>query len=105
MWILDIWYELTILNVIIIVIYCVVEQLLYSEYFHGFLCSEEQNEAVSNIKLGQYSDAAPLLETIFYVRSVEIYSKMGGGGGVRIYMTFQLQVTLDVTLSGHPIVK
>ena len=47
-------------------------QLLYSEYFHGFLCSEEQNEAVSNIKLGQYSDAAPLLETIFYVRNVEI---------------------------------
>ena len=83
MWILDIWYELTFFNVIIAVIYCIVEQLLYSEYFHGFLCSEEQNEAVSNIKLGQYSEAAPLLETIFYVRSVEIYSK-----SFRIYMKF-----------------
>jgi len=44
------------------------DKLVYSDYFHGFLCSEEQNEAVSHIKLGQYSDAAPLLETIFYVR-------------------------------------
>ena len=26
---------------------------MYSDYFHGFLCSEEQNEAVSHIKLGQ----------------------------------------------------
>jgi len=44
------------------------DKLLYSDYFHGFLCSEEQNEAVSHIKMGQYSEAAPLLETIFYVR-------------------------------------
>jgi len=44
------------------------DKLLYSDYFHGFLCSEEQNEAVSYIKMAQYSEAAPLLETIFYVR-------------------------------------
>merc|ERR1719431_825889 len=44
------------------------DKLLYSDYFHAFLCSEEQNEAVSYIKLGKYSDAAPLLETIFYIR-------------------------------------
>jgi hypothetical protein len=44
------------------------DKLLYSDYFHAFLCSDEQNEAVSYIKLGRYSDAAPLLETIFYVR-------------------------------------
>ena len=44
------------------------DKLLYSEYFHGFLCSDEQNEAVSYIKLGNYREAAPLLETIFYVR-------------------------------------
>jgi hypothetical protein len=46
----------------------VCDKLLYSDYFHAFLCSDEQNEAVSYIKLGRYSDAAPLLETIFYVR-------------------------------------
>ena len=62
------------------------DKLLYSDYFHAFLCSDEQNEAVSYIKLGKYvalfivskvetfilplrySDAAPLLETIFYIR-------------------------------------
>lgn len=44
------------------------DKLLYSDYFHAFLCSDEQNEAVSFIKLGKYSDAAPLLETIFYIR-------------------------------------
>jgi len=44
------------------------DKLLYSDYFHAFLCSEEQNEAVSYIKLGKYSDAAPLLESIFYIR-------------------------------------
>jgi hypothetical protein len=48
-------------------------QLLYSDYFHGFLCSEEQNEAISFIKLGQYSDAAPLLENIFYIRQVFVF--------------------------------
>jgi len=44
------------------------DKLLYSEYFHAFLCSDEQNEAVSNIKLGKYGEAAPLLEVIFYIR-------------------------------------
>jgi len=44
------------------------DKLLYSDYFHAFLCSDEQNEAVSNIKLGKYEDAAPLLEIIFYIR-------------------------------------
>jgi len=44
------------------------DKLLYSDYFHAFLCSDEQNEAVSYIKLGKYADAAPLLETIFYIR-------------------------------------
>lgn len=44
------------------------DKLLYSDYFHAFLCSDEQNEAVSYIKLGKYEDAAPLLETIFYIR-------------------------------------
>lgn len=44
------------------------DKLLYSDYFHAFLCSDEQNEAVSNIKLGKYDDAAPLLEIIFYIR-------------------------------------
>jgi len=44
------------------------DKLLYSDYFHAFLCSDEQNEAVSYIKLGRYEDAAPLLETIFYIR-------------------------------------
>jgi len=44
------------------------DKLLYSDYFHAFLCSDEQNEAVSYIKLGKYDDAAPLLETIFYIR-------------------------------------
>ena len=29
------------------------DKLLYSDYFHAFLCSDEQNEAVSNIKLGK----------------------------------------------------
>lgn len=44
------------------------DKLLYSDYFHAFLCSDEQNEAVSFIKLGKYQEAAPLLETIFYIR-------------------------------------
>jgi len=44
------------------------DKLLYSDYFHAFLCSDEQNEAVSYIKLGKYDEAAPLLETIFYIR-------------------------------------
>jgi len=44
------------------------DKLLYSEYFHAFLCSDEQNEAVSNIKLGKFGEAAPLLEVIFYIR-------------------------------------
>jgi len=44
------------------------DKLLYSDYFHAFLCSDEQNEAVSYIKLGKYEEAAPLLETIFYIR-------------------------------------
>jgi len=44
------------------------DKLLYSDYFHAFLCSDEQNEAVSLIKLGKYGEAAPLLETIFYIR-------------------------------------
>ena len=30
------------------------DKLLYSDYFHAFLCSDEQNEAVSYIKLGKY---------------------------------------------------
>ena len=29
------------------------DKLLYSDYFHAFLCSDEQNEAVSYIKLGK----------------------------------------------------
>ena len=29
------------------------DKLLYSDHFHAFLCSDEQNEAVSNIKLGK----------------------------------------------------
>jgi len=44
------------------------DKLLYSDYFHAFMCTEEQNEAVSYIKLGRYHEAAPLLETIFYIR-------------------------------------
>jgi len=44
------------------------DKLLYSDYFHAFLCSDEQNEAVSFIKLGKFEEAAPLLETIFYIR-------------------------------------
>merc|ERR1719242_979911 len=44
------------------------DKLLYSEYFHAFLSSDEQNEAVSNIKLGKYAEAAPQLEIIFYIR-------------------------------------
>jgi hypothetical protein len=51
-------------------------QLLYSDYFHAFLCSEEQNEAISYIKLGQYSDAAPLLENIFYIRQANVISNI-----------------------------
>lgn len=44
------------------------DKLLYSDYFHAFMCTEEQNEAVSYIKLGRFHEAAPLLETIFYIR-------------------------------------
>jgi hypothetical protein len=44
------------------------DKLLYSDYFHAFMCTEEQNEAVSYIKLGRYHEAGPLLETIFYIR-------------------------------------
>jgi len=44
------------------------DKLLYSDYFHAFLCSDEQNEAVSFIKLGKFEEASPLLETIFYIR-------------------------------------
>jgi len=44
------------------------ENLLYSEHFYSFLCSEEHNEAVSHLKLGRYEEAAPLLEgTVFRV--------------------------------------
>ncbi len=44
------------------------DNLVYSEYFYSFLCSEEHNEAVSHIKLCRYQEAIPLLENIFYVR-------------------------------------
>lgn len=44
------------------------DNLLYSDYFYSFLSSEEHNEAVSHLKLARYSEAIPLLESIFYVR-------------------------------------
>jgi len=44
------------------------DNLLYSDYFYSFLSSEEHNEAVSHLKLARYTEAIPLLESIFYVR-------------------------------------
>ena len=44
------------------------DNLLYSDYFYSFLSSEEHNEAVSHLKLARFSEAIPLLESIFYVR-------------------------------------
>ena len=44
------------------------DRLLYSECFQRFLAKAKLSEAVSNIKLGKFKEAAGLLETIFYIR-------------------------------------
>ena len=44
------------------------DKILYSECFQRFLYQAELSEAVSNIKLGKFKEAAHLLETIFYIK-------------------------------------
>ena len=44
------------------------DNILYSECFQRFLYQAELSEAVSNLKLGKFKEAAHLLETIFYIK-------------------------------------
>merc|ERR1712240_284262 len=74
------------------------DKLLYSDYFHAFLCSDEQNEAVSYIKLGKYDEAAPLLVTAQCLQLLHGHPEVD-----RVRIPFlRLASTLAVSLGHDP---